>query len=47
LPLPTVRRVADAPLGLLTAERMGTDVPVRILRGGVVRELSVVVGERR
>ncbi|MDR7545164.1 MAG: S1C family serine protease [Armatimonadota bacterium] len=46
--------VGDEPIGhlqdlfgLLTAERIGTAVPVRILRGGEPRELSVVIGERR
>ena len=33
-------------MGLLGADRIGTAMPVRILRGGVVREMSVVVGER-
>ncbi len=33
--------------GLLTAERIGAGVPVRILRSGAARELAVEVGERR
>jgi S1-C subfamily serine protease len=41
-----IRHLQDL-LGLLTAERIGTAVPVRILRGGTAREVSVVIGERR
>ena len=33
--------------GLLTADRIGTTLPARILRGGAVKELAVEVGERR
>ena len=36
----------DDLFGLLTAERVGRAVPLRILRGGSVRELTVTVGER-
>jgi S1-C subfamily serine protease len=33
-------------MGLLTAERIGASLPARILRGGSLREVGVVVGER-
>jgi serine protease Do len=36
----------DDLFGLLTAERVGRAVPLRILRSGSVRELTVTVGER-
>ncbi|MDR7418379.1 MAG: S1C family serine protease [Armatimonadota bacterium] len=41
-----VRHVHDL-LGLLTADRIGVMVPVRILRAGSVREVTVTIGERR
>lgn len=40
-----VRHIDDLSV-LLSAERVGAQVPVRILRGGQVQELDVVVGER-
>ncbi len=40
-----VRHLDDL-LALLSGERIGKSVPVRILRGGQVQELKVVVGER-
>jgi S1-C subfamily serine protease len=36
----------DDLFGLLTADRVGRAVPLRILRGGSVRELTVTIGER-
>jgi S1-C subfamily serine protease len=36
----------DDLLGLLTGDRVGRAVPVRVLRGGVARDLSVTIGER-
>ena len=39
-------RDLDDLLALLSGERIGKSVPVRILRGGQVQELKVVVGER-
>lgn len=39
------RRLEDL-LGLLTAERIGMAVPVRIIRGGQVQERSVTIGAR-
>jgi len=36
----------DDLFGLLTAERVGRAVPLRILRAGAARELTVTVGER-
>ncbi|GAB4481798.1 MAG: trypsin-like peptidase domain-containing protein [Anaerolineae bacterium] len=33
-------------LGLLTGDRVGREVPIRILRGGELRELTVTIGER-
>jgi S1-C subfamily serine protease len=40
-----VRHLDDL-LGLLSGDRVGKAVPVRILRGGQVQDLQVVVGER-
>ena len=40
-----VRQLDDL-LGALSGDRVGSAVPVRILRGGEVRELSVIIGER-
>ncbi|MFQ6028058.1 MAG: S1C family serine protease [Dehalococcoidia bacterium] len=40
-----VRHLDDL-LGLLGGDRVGTSVPVRILRGGQLQELSVTIGER-
>lgn len=40
-----VRQLDDL-LGSLSEDRVGTAVPVQILRGGEVRELSVTIGER-
>ena len=40
-----VRHLDDL-LGLLSGERIGKSVQVRILRGGQIQELKVVVGER-
>jgi S1-C subfamily serine protease len=37
----------DDLMALLTGDRVGQNVPVRILRGGQVHELSVTVGERQ
>jgi len=39
-----VRQLDDL-FGVLSGDRVGTVVPVRILRGGEVRELSVTIGE--
>ena len=36
----------DDLLALLTTDRVGRGVPVRVLRGGVVAELTVTIGER-
>jgi S1-C subfamily serine protease len=36
----------DDLLSLLTTERVGRSVPVRVLRGGTVKDLTVTVGER-
>jgi S1-C subfamily serine protease len=36
----------DDLLGLLTGDQIGASVPLRILRGGQVQELNVVIGER-
>jgi S1-C subfamily serine protease len=36
----------DALLALLSGDRMGTEVPVRVVRAGQVQELKVIVGER-
>lgn len=33
-------------MNLLGADRIGTALPARLLRGGVLREVSLVVGER-
>jgi S1-C subfamily serine protease len=41
----TVRHMDDL-LALLTGDRIGTPVPVRIVRGGQIQELSVTIGER-
>lgn len=40
-----VRHLDDL-LALLSGDRVGTTVPVRILRGGQPQELSVTIGER-
>ena len=40
-----VRHLDDL-AALLSSDRVGAEVPVRILRGGQVQELSVVIGER-
>jgi S1-C subfamily serine protease len=37
----------DDLMALLTGDRVGQNVPVRVLRGGQVHELSVTVGERQ
>ena len=37
----------DDLMALLTSDRVGQSVPVRVLRGGQVHELSVTVGERQ
>lgn len=39
-------RHPDDLLALLTGESVGTSAPVRIVRGGVVQELKVTIGER-
>ena len=39
-------RSTDDLLALLTVDRVGRAVPVRVLRGGEVRELTVTVAER-
>jgi S1-C subfamily serine protease len=39
-------RHLDELSALLSADRVGAEVPVRILRGGQVQELKVVIGER-
>jgi S1-C subfamily serine protease len=39
-----VRHLDDL-LGALTSDRVGTSVPVRIVRGGAVRDVNVTVGE--
>jgi S1-C subfamily serine protease len=39
-------RHPDDLLALLTGESVGTSAPVRIVRGGVVQELEVTIGER-
>jgi S1-C subfamily serine protease len=36
----------DDLLALLGGDRVGTSVPVRIIRGGQVQELHVTIGER-
>jgi S1-C subfamily serine protease len=36
----------DALLALLSGDRVGAEVPVRVVRAGQVQELSVVIGER-
>jgi len=40
-----VRRLDDL-IGLLSADRVGAAVPLRIIRGGQIQELTVVIGER-
>lgn len=40
-----VRHLNDL-LALLSGERVGQDIPVRILRGGTLQEVTVTVGER-
>jgi serine protease DegQ len=40
-----VRHLDDL-AALLSSDRVGAEVPVRILRGGQVQELSVIIGER-
>jgi S1-C subfamily serine protease len=40
-----VRRMDDL-TALLTGDRVGSSVPVRIVRGGQIQELNVVIGER-
>lgn len=40
-----VRQLDDL-LGLLSGERVGRSVPVRIVRGGQVQEIGVTIGER-
>ena len=49
----TIVSIAGAPVrhlddlfGVLSGDRVGTSVPVRVLRGGQLQELSVVIGER-
>jgi S1-C subfamily serine protease len=39
-------RMMDDLMALLSGDRVGTAVPVRIVRGGVVHEMSVMIGER-
>jgi serine protease Do len=36
----------DDLLALLSTDRVGATVPVRIIRGGQVQDLNVVIGER-
>ena len=36
----------DNLLALLSSDRVGASVPVRIVRGGLVEELTVTIGER-
>ena len=40
-----VRHLDDL-MALLSGDRVGVRVPVRVVRGGTLQELSVVVGER-
>jgi hypothetical protein len=35
----------DELLSHLTADNVGTDAPVRIVRGGTVQELTVAIGD--
>ena len=49
----TIVSIAGAPVrhlddlfGVLSGDRVGTSVPVRVLRGGQLQELSVIIGER-
>ena len=39
-------RHLDDLLGLLSLDRLGVSLPLRVVRGGVVQELAVVIGER-
>lgn len=39
-------RTLDELLALLNGDRVGTNVPVRIIRGGQAQDLSVTIGER-
>jgi S1-C subfamily serine protease len=41
----TVRHLDDL-LALLTGEAVGVEIPIRIVRGGEVQELKILVGER-
>ena len=40
-----VRDIDDL-MALLSGERVGQSVPVRVLRGGEVRDLTVTIGDR-
>jgi S1-C subfamily serine protease len=40
-----VRHMDDL-LALLSSDRVGTTVPVRIVRGGQVQEVTITIGER-
>jgi len=40
-----IRRPDDL-MGMLGGERVGATIPVRIIRGGQIQELKIVVGER-
>ena len=37
---------ADDLLNLLTSDRVGRDVPLRVLRGGALSEITVTIRER-
>ena len=37
----------DDLLALLSGDRVGSEVPVRVLRGGQLTEVTVVIGERK
>ena len=39
-------RMMDDLMGLLTGDRVGKSVPVKIVRGGTVHDLNITVGER-
>ena len=39
-------RQIDDLMVLLTGDRVGTTVPVRLIRGGQVQEIKVTIGER-
>ena len=39
-------RYPDDLLAQLTSERIGTSVPIRLVRGGQVQEISITIGER-